>query len=112
MSAWVLQKADMFSVRRDAGPAKDEEAMRGEVRQGEASATEKGCGIHTQKARFAPLSSFIFPLSPFPSLRGDGAPLLPIPKQAQMKTWKMAVDSPVGACLSIRRQLLANMERL
>ena len=66
MSAWVLQKADMFSVRRDAGPRKNEEAKRGEVRRGEASTTKKGCGIHIQKARFAPLSSFIFPLSPFP----------------------------------------------
>ena len=65
-SAWVLQKADIFSVRREAGPTKDEEAKRGEVRRGEASTTQRRCGIHIQEVIFASPSSFLFPLCPFP----------------------------------------------
>ena len=56
----------MLSVLRYAGPMKDEEAKRGEVRRGEASTTEKGCVIHVQEVIFASPSSFLFALSPFP----------------------------------------------
>ena len=63
-----------------------------------------------QEAIFVSLSSFFFLLSPLPSLRGDGATLLPILKQAHTKSGKMAVDSPVGACLSPRRLMLASMK--
>ena len=72
-SAWILQKADMFSVLRDAGSTKDEEAKRGAARRGEASTAQIGCGIHIQKV---PLSFFLFPLSSLPFALS----LFPFPK--------------------------------